>query len=124
MATPTIAFAADSPAISAYGDPNCLRSSSAYNPFDTTKSSTLEPKNTTNRGTGCDTMNCVPMTPAKNPTIVLANPPMPSTRLESASCTSPANVPERRPDPGPDVSATYTTATRTRSTATAPLMKN
>ena len=51
-------------------------------------------------------MNCVPTMPARNPTIVFARPPMPMTPLDSASCTSPANVPVSSPVTGPDVSAT------------------
>ena len=62
-------------------------------------------------------MNWVPMMPVRNPTSVLASPPMPSTPLDSASCASPAAVPASRPVTGPEVSATDTTTTSTRSTA-------
>ena len=47
-------------------------------------------RNTTNRGSGAVTMNCVPTRPARKPTSVFASPPMPMTPLDSASCTSPA----------------------------------
>ena len=49
---------------------------------------------------------------------------MPMTPLDSASCTSPANAPASSPVAGPDVSATYTTTTSTRSTATVPRTTN
>ena len=61
-----------------------------------TACSTVAAKNTTNRGSGCATMNCVPMMPARNPTIVFASPPMPMTPLDSASCTSPATRPRQQ----------------------------
>ena len=42
-----------------------------------TACSSCAPKNTTNRDSGWATMNCVPMTPARKPTMVFASPPMP-----------------------------------------------
>ena len=65
--------------------------------MNTSACSTVAPKNTTNRGSGCATMNCVPMMPARKPTIVFASPPMPMTPLDSASCTSPATAPGQQP---------------------------
>ena len=71
-----------------------------------TNACTPWPKKTTNRGSDAVTMNCVPMMPARNPTRVFASPPMPITLLDSASCASPAKVPDNRPVAGPDVNAT------------------
>ena len=65
-------------------------------------------------------MNCCPMTPAPNPTIAFASPPIPTVPLESASCTIPAALPASIPATGPLVSATYTTTTSTRSSAAVP----
>ncbi len=45
----------------------------------------VAPKNTTNRGSGCATMNCVPTIPPRNPTMVLASPPTPIIVPTSAS---------------------------------------
>ena len=47
------------------------------------------------------TMNCVPTTPATNPTTVFASPPMPMMPLDKTSCSSPAKVPASSPVTGP-----------------------
>ena len=56
------------------------------------------------RGSGWATMNCVPSTPARNPTSVFASPPMPMTGLATrASWMRPATAPVMSPLAGPDV---------------------
>ena len=67
---------------------------------------TVAPKNTTNRGSGCVDDELRADDARDNPTMVFASPPMPITPLDSASWTSPANVPVSSPVTGPDVSAT------------------
>jgi hypothetical protein len=88
--------------------------------MNTSSWSSVAPKKTKNRGSACATMNCVPTIPVRNPTSVLASPPMPMTPGVRASCTSPANVPVNMPVTGPEIRATYTTTTSTRFTATVP----
>ena len=79
------------------GVPKCRRSSSTYSPMNMTACSTVARKTRRTAAAAAPTMNCVPMMPARNPTTVFASPPMPMTPLDSASCTSPANVPASRP---------------------------
>ena len=53
--------------------------------MNTARSRSVAAKKTTKRGNGWATMNCVPMIPPMNPTIVLASPPIPITPLDIAS---------------------------------------
>ncbi len=67
---------------------------------------TVAATNITNRGNAAVTMNCWPITPAANPTIAFARPPMPTVPLDSASWMIPAMLPASIPVTGPVVSAT------------------
>ena len=75
----------------------------------TTACSTVAAKNTTNRGNGCATMNCVPTMPARNPTIVFASPPMPMTAARQRVLHQAG-----RPCPPAGPSPVRTSARRTR----------
>jgi hypothetical protein len=74
--------------------------------MNTAECTTVAARNITKRGSAAVTMNCCPITPTRNPTIDFANPPIPITPLDSASCINPAALPASIPVTGPVVSAT------------------
>ena len=96
--TPTMALPSAWPATAATATPNVPQVQQHVQPHEHDRvQRPSPPKNTTNRGSGCATMNCVPTMPARNPTIVFARPPMPMTPLDSASWTRPGERPGQQP---------------------------
>ena len=76
--TPTTALPSAWLSTAAYGDPKCRKSEQHVQPHEDRPRAAPSPRRTPRTAaSGCATMNCVPMMPARNPTIVFASPPMP-----------------------------------------------
>ena len=98
------------------GVPKCRRSSSTYKPDEHDRvQRRVAPKNTTNRGSGCATMNCVPMMPGEKPDDRLRQPAdaddaarqrvlhqAGEASRSAARSPGPTSAPRRRPRPAPD----------------------
>ena len=74
--------------------------------MNTAACTTVAARNITNRGSAAVTMNCWPMTPAREPDDRLRQAADADTPLDSASWMSPATLPASIPLTGPLVSAT------------------
>src|SRR2546427_9014342 len=79
---PTTAFASAWLSTAAHGDGNSFNPSTTYIPMNNAECTIVAATNITNRGNGAVTMNCWPITPAANPTIAFASPPMPTVPLD------------------------------------------